>query len=84
MVTQPEEGGGIEVVVAVAAVEKQSEKPKEREKGVGTMTEAQIMEKLRSIASQDDPKLLYSKIRKVGQGYTFPHWGFHPVVHSSS
>ena len=33
------------------------------------MNEAQIMEKLRSVVSQDDPKALYSKIRKVGQGY---------------
>ena len=32
------------------------------------MNEAQIMEKLRSVVSQDDPKALYSKIRKVGQG----------------
>jgi len=35
------------------------------------MTEAQIMEKLRSVVSQDDPKLLYSKIREVGQRYVF-------------
>jgi hypothetical protein len=70
-VTQPEEDGGIEA--AAAALEKQSEKPKEREKRISTMTEAQIMEKLRSVVSQDDPKLLYSKIRKVGQGYVLPH-----------
>ena len=69
MVTQPEEDGGIEA--AAAALEKQSEKPKEKEKRISTMTEAQIMEKLRSVVSQDDPKLLYSKIRKVGQGYDF-------------
>ena len=66
MVTQAEEDGGIEA--AAAALEKQSEKPKEKEKRISTMTEAQIMEKLRSVVSQDDPKLLYSKIRKVGQG----------------
>jgi len=66
-VTQPEEDGGVEA--AAAALEKQSEKPKEKEKRISTMTEAQIMEKLRSVVSQDDPKLLYSKIRKVGQGY---------------
>ncbi len=32
------------------------------------MTEVQIMEKLRSVVSDDDPKTLYSKIKKVGQG----------------
>ena len=69
-VTQPEEEGGVEA--AAAALEKQSEKPKEKEKRISTMTEAQIMEKLRSVVSQDDPKLLYSKIRKVGQGCV-PH-----------
>lgn len=74
-VTQPEEDGGIEA--AAAALEKQSEKPKEKEKRISTMTEAQIMEKLRSVVSQDDPKLLYSKIRKVGQGYA-PLLGFSP------
>jgi len=70
-ITQPEDDGGIEA--AAAALEKQSEKPKEKEKRISTMTEAQIMEKLRSVVSQDDPKLLYSKIRKVGQGYVLPH-----------
>jgi len=29
----------------------------------------QIMEKLRNVVCDDDPKLLYSKIKKVGQGY---------------
>jgi protein-serine/threonine kinase len=33
------------------------------------MSEAQIMEKLRSVVSPDDPSQLYSKIKKVGQGY---------------
>ena len=75
-VTQPEGDGGIEA--AAAALEKQSEKPKEKEKRISTMTEAQIMEKLRSVVSQDDRKLLYSKIRKVGQGCVFLHWGFPP------
>ncbi|KAI0350991.1 Pkinase-domain-containing protein [Trametes cingulata] len=64
-VTAPEgeeRGGG--VAAAAAALEK----PKEKEKRISTMNEAQIMEKLRSVVSQDDPKALYSKIRKVGQG----------------
>jgi protein-serine/threonine kinase len=32
------------------------------------MTEAQVMEKLRSVVSCGDPNTLYSKIKKVGQG----------------
>jgi len=72
-VTQPDEDGGVEA--AAAALEKQAEKPKEKEKRISTMTEAQIMEKLRTVVSQDDPKLLYSKIRKVGQGYVLPYCG---------
>ncbi|KAH8101267.1 Pkinase-domain-containing protein [Cristinia sonorae] len=57
-----EKAGG--VAAAAAALEK----PKEKEKRISTMNEAQIMDKLRSVVSQDDPKQLYSKIRKVGQG----------------
>lgn len=32
------------------------------------MTEVQIMEKLRQVVTDEDPKAIYSKIRKVGQG----------------
>jgi protein-serine/threonine kinase len=32
------------------------------------MNEAQIMEKLKTVVSAGDPSLLYSKIKKVGQG----------------
>lgn len=35
---------------------------------VSTMTEAQIMEKLRHVVSPEDPNLLYSKVKKIGQG----------------
>ncbi|KAJ8075511.1 hypothetical protein PM082_021141 [Marasmius tenuissimus] len=59
---KPKAGGGI--AAAAAALEK----PKEKEKRISTMTEVQIMEKLRSVVSGDDPKTLYSKIKKVGQG----------------
>lgn len=63
-VTAPEgEDPGI-----AAAAEALQKKPKEKEKRISTMTEAQIMEKLRSVVSDDDPKTLYSKIKKVGQG----------------
>lgn len=57
----PTPGGG------VAAAEAALTKPKE--KRISAMTEVQIMEKLRSVVSEDDPKTLYSKIKKVGQGY---------------
>lgn len=52
----------------VAAAAAALEKPKEKEKRISTMTEVQIMGKLRQVVSDDDPKLLYSKIKKVGQG----------------
>ena len=45
------------------------EKPKEKEKRISTMAEVQIMEKLRQVVCDDDPKLIYSKIKKVGQGW---------------
>ncbi|KAF9002393.1 Pkinase-domain-containing protein [Hymenopellis radicata] len=51
---------------SVAAAAAALEKPKE--KRISTMTEVQIMEKLRQVVSEEDPKLLYSKIKKVGQG----------------
>nr|WRH23625.1 Serine/threonine-protein kinase [Naematelia aurantialba] len=38
------------------------------ERRISTMNEAQIMEKLRTVVSHDDPGQLYSKIKKVGQG----------------
>jgi protein-serine/threonine kinase len=42
-----------------------TERPERR---ISAMTEAQIMEKLRTVVSPQDPSLLYSKIKKVGQG----------------
>ncbi|WFD00497.1 non-specific serine/threonine protein kinase [Malassezia yamatoensis] len=43
-----------------------SAKPADRR--VSTMNEAQIMDMLRSVVSQEDPNLLYSKVKKIGQG----------------
>ncbi|SCV73050.1 BQ2448_6975 [Microbotryum intermedium] len=40
----------------------------ESERRISTMSEAQIMAKLRSVCSVQDPNALYSKIKKVGQG----------------
>ncbi|TFK65295.1 Pkinase-domain-containing protein [Pluteus cervinus] len=53
----------------VAAAAAALEKPKEKENNrLSKMTEAQIMERLRQVVSPDDPKAIYSKIKKVGQG----------------
>lgn len=41
---------------------------KESDRRISTMTEAQIMEKLRSVVSAEDPNMLYARIKKVGQG----------------
>ncbi|KZV72278.1 Pkinase-domain-containing protein [Peniophora sp. CONT] len=54
------------VAAAAAALEKKP--PREVEKRISTLSEDQIMAKLRSVVSNDDPKLLYSKIKKIGQG----------------
>lgn len=39
-----------------------------REKRISTMTEAQILRKLRQVVSKENPTALYQKIKKVGQG----------------
>ncbi|GAA5822958.1 hypothetical protein JCM3770_002478, partial [Rhodotorula araucariae] len=54
-------------------VHKAVQAAKKVEKGSGdrrisSMTEAQIMAKLRAVCSPEDPNTLYSKIKKVGQG----------------
>lgn len=41
---------------------------KKVEQRISTMSEAQIMEKLRSVVSKGDPTECYKKIKKVGQG----------------
>ena len=61
--TAPDEPAG-----GVAAAAAALEKPKEKERRISTMSEGQIMEKLRSVVNADDPKVLYSKIKKIGQG----------------
>ncbi|KAG1773703.1 Pkinase-domain-containing protein [Suillus placidus] len=67
-VTAPE-GEDPGVAAAAEALQKKSkEKEKDKEKRISAMTEAQIMEKLRTVVCDDDPKTLYSKIKKVGQG----------------
>lgn len=57
--------------VASAPVNKQvqaTKKAGEGERRISSMSESQIMAKLRSVCSREDPNLLYSKIKKVGQG----------------
>ncbi|KAL0952952.1 hypothetical protein HGRIS_007162 [Hohenbuehelia grisea] len=63
-VTTAAKPAGAGVAAAAAALEK----PKEKEKRISAMTEVQIMEKLRQVVCEDDPKAIYSKIKKVGQG----------------
>ena len=41
---------------------------KENDRRVSSMSEAQVMEKLRSVVSPGDPNQSYTKIKKVGQG----------------
>lgn len=69
--TEPEPAPLTGTAAAAAALEGTG-KPKKAvtpaERRISTLTEAQIMDKLRSVVSQDDPKALYSTIRKVGQG----------------
>ena len=45
-------------------------KPAARQKEVrmSSMTESQVMEKLKQVVSKDDPQLSYSKQKKIGQG----------------
>ncbi|KAK9702122.1 Protein kinase [Basidiobolus ranarum] len=43
-------------------------KAKLKDQRLSTMTESQIMEKLKSIVSRGDPTNLYLKIKKIGQG----------------
>ncbi|KAI7856391.1 kinase-like domain-containing protein [Circinella umbellata] len=47
----------------------QVSKPKKKvEQRISTMTEAQIMEKLRSVVTRGDPNEMYKRIKRVGQG----------------
>ncbi|KAG9012963.1 Protein kinase [Tulasnella sp. 427] len=63
----PEVSAG--VAAASAALEGKSKgPPPETERRISTLSEPQIMEKLRQVVSQDDPKAIYATIRKIGQG----------------
>ncbi|GAA5990512.1 hypothetical protein JCM10908_007406 [Rhodotorula pacifica] len=58
--------GGSALPGPLQAVKKAEKAATERR--VSSMSEAQIMAKLRSVCSREDPNTLYSKIKKVGQG----------------
>lgn len=42
--------------------------PRTKEVRMSSMTESQVMEKLKQVVSKDDPQLSYSKQKKIGQG----------------
>ncbi|GHJ85730.1 hypothetical protein NliqN6_2132 [Naganishia liquefaciens] len=51
-----------------AATSNDVKSSKASEKRISSMSEPQIMDKLRSVVSTADPSTLYAKIKKVGQG----------------
>ncbi|KAG9045222.1 Protein kinase [Tulasnella sp. UAMH 9824] len=57
------------VAAASAALEGRTKgPPPETERRISTLSEPQIMERLKQVVSQDDPKAIYATIRKIGQG----------------
>ena len=42
--------------------------PRQKEVRMSSMTEGQVMEKLKQVVSKDDPAISYSKQKKIGQG----------------
>ncbi|KAF8761331.1 Pkinase protein [Rhizoctonia solani] len=65
---EPELTGTAAAAAALEGTNKPKATTTAAERRISTMTEAQIMDKLRSVVSKEDPKTLYSTIRKVGQG----------------
>src|SRR6266436_9511050 len=64
---------------AALALEKPRKVPEQR---FSTMSEAQIMEKLRSIVSSEDPKERYATIKKIGQGYVMAPFSSFPSLNA--
>jgi hypothetical protein len=54
--------------LALSSREAKRKTPPKAERRISSMNEAQIMERLRTVVSREDPSELYTKIRKVGQG----------------
>ncbi|CCO30190.1 hypothetical protein BN14_04214 [Rhizoctonia solani AG-1 IB] len=65
---EPELTGTAAAAAALEGTNKPKATTTAAERRISTMTESQIMDKLRSVVSKEDPKALYSTIRKVGQG----------------
>lgn len=42
--------------------------PRQKEVRMSSMTESQVMERLKQVVSKDDPQLSYTKQKKIGQG----------------
>lgn len=52
----------------IALTAKSGGPPRTKEVRMSSMTESQVMEKLKQVVSKDDPQLSYSKQKKIGQG----------------
>jgi len=67
---QPPGGGGQSDAIKAAEMALTSKPPPERKNDVrmSTLTESEVMVKLKEAVSKDDPNLSYSKQKKIGQG----------------
>ncbi|KAI8853897.1 kinase-like domain-containing protein [Chytridium lagenaria] len=68
--------------MAAASAPVSAPRKKNKEPRMSTMSEAQIMEKLRAVVSKGDPLAIYTKIKKVGQGASgsvYRQWTFLPT-----
>ncbi|KAJ3024476.1 UNVERIFIED_CONTAM: Protein kinase [Siphonaria sp. JEL0065] len=54
--------------VATGAVALTTKKKKDKDVRLSTLSESQIMDKLRSIVTKSDPTLMYQKIKMIGEG----------------
>ena len=67
----PAKSGGAPAPVTqskVALAPKGPTATRQKEVRMSSMTESQVMEKLKQVVSKDDPQLSYSKQKKIGQG----------------
>ncbi|KZT58181.1 Pkinase-domain-containing protein [Calocera cornea HHB12733] len=54
--------------------ERELKKKAEEEKRISTLSEGQIMERMRSVVDRENPRELYARIRKIGQGASGHVW----------
>ncbi|KAJ2745879.1 Protein kinase [Coemansia sp. BCRC 34301] len=58
-----------DALAALVGKSEQSAPPKpKKDERMSLMSESQIMSRMRAIVSREDPKILYSKVKKIGQG----------------